>query len=49
VLLQAGGWLPLFASSFVLSQMSSEFAASVAARLPLPAGAIEISLWLEKR
>jgi predicted O-methyltransferase YrrM len=44
-----GGWMPLFASSFVLSQMASEFAESIAAALPLPAGAIESSLWLEKR
>ena len=48
-LCQDGGWAPLFASSFVLSRMASEFAESVAAGLPLPAGAIESSLWLEKR
>ena len=47
-LFQRGGWAPLFASSFVLSQMASEFAESIAAHLPLPAGAIESSLWLEK-
>jgi Methyltransferase domain len=48
-LFQDGGWAPLFASSFVLSQMAGEFAESIAAGLPLPAGAIESSLWLEKR
>lgn len=48
-LCQEGGWAPLFASSFVLSRMASEFAESVAAGLPLLAGAIESSLWLEKR
>ncbi|HVR67097.1 MAG TPA: class I SAM-dependent methyltransferase, partial [Verrucomicrobiae bacterium] len=48
-LCQDGGWAPLFASSFVLSRMASEFAESVAAGLPLLAGAIESSLWLEKR
>lgn len=48
-LFQGGGWAPLFASSFALSQMANEFAESVAAVLPLPAGAIESSLWLEKR
>lgn len=47
-LLTGGGWTPLFASSFVLSRMSGEFAESIAAGLPLPAGAIESSLWLEK-
>jgi predicted O-methyltransferase YrrM len=48
-LCQGGGWAPLFASSFVLSQMAGEFAESIAAALPIPAGAIESSLWLEKR
>jgi predicted O-methyltransferase YrrM len=48
-LFQGGGWAPLFASSFVLSQMAGEFAESIAAGLPLPAGAVESSLWLEKR
>jgi len=48
-LFQGGRWAPLFASSFVLSQMANEFAESIAASLPLPAGAIESSLWLEKR
>jgi predicted O-methyltransferase YrrM len=48
-LFQGGGWAPIFASSFVLSQMAGEFAESIAAGLPLPAGAIESSLWLERR
>jgi len=48
-LFRGSGWAPLFASSFVLSQMAGEFAESIAAGLPLPAGAIESSLWLEKR
>ncbi len=48
-LFQGGGWAPIFASSFVHSQMANEFAESIAAGLPLPAGAIESSLWLEKR
>ncbi len=48
-LVRDGGWAPLFASSFVLSQMAGEFVESIVASLPLPAGAIESSLWLERR
>jgi predicted O-methyltransferase YrrM len=48
-LLRGGGWSPVFSSQYVLSRMAAEFARSAAAALPLPAGAFESSLWLEKR
>ena len=47
-LLVAGGWRVLFASRFVCTRMGDALAASVVGRLPLPAGAYESSLWLEK-
>ena len=46
--LLGGGWAPLFASHYVLTRMAPEFSASIAAALPLPAAAIESSLWMEK-
>jgi hypothetical protein len=47
-LLLDGGWKPLFASHHVLTRMAAAFSASVAADLPIPGGAIESSLWMEK-
>jgi predicted O-methyltransferase YrrM len=47
-LLLAGDWTPLFASHYVLTRLAPDFAASIAAALPLPAGAIESSFWMEK-
>jgi len=47
-LLLAGGWMPIFASHYVLTRMAPQFAASIAAGLPLPDGAIESSFWMEK-
>jgi predicted O-methyltransferase YrrM len=47
-LLLGGAWTPLFASHYVLTRMAPEFSASIIAALPLPAGAIESSLWMEK-
>ena len=47
-LLAAGNWTPLFAGHYVLTRMAVQFSASIAATLPLAAGAIESSLWMEK-
>ena len=44
-LLQGGAWAPLFASRYVAGRPLD----GVAARLPLPPGAFETSLWLRKR
>jgi hypothetical protein len=47
-LLSGGGWRPLFASRFMLTRHPGAVAASAAASLPLPVGAWETSLWLER-
>lgn len=47
-LLVAGGWRVLFASRFVSTRMADALADGVVGSLPLPAGAYESSLWLEK-
>ena len=47
-LLLGGGWMPIFASHYVLTRMAQDFAASIAAELPLPTGAFESSFWMEK-
>lgn len=47
-LMLRGGWQPVFASHYVLARMTPAFAASIAADLPLPGGAIESSFWMEK-
>ncbi len=49
LLLQGGAWEPLFASHYVASRMAEALAASPVARLPLPDGARDSSLWLVKR
>jgi len=46
--LLSGGYAPLFASHYVATRMAGELGASAAARLPLPEGARESSLWLRK-
>ena len=47
-LLNGGAYQPIFASAYVTREMSSRVAATVIARLPLPAGAFESSLWMRK-
>jgi hypothetical protein len=47
-LLTGGGWRILWSSHWVASRLAAEVASSVIATLPLPSGAIEASLWLEK-
>ena len=39
----------LFASHYVATRMAADLKASVVARLPLAAEAIESSLWLKRR
>ena len=48
-LLLGGAWKALFASHYVATRMASDLEATVLARLPLAPGAVESSLWLEKR
>ncbi|KMO20072.1 class I SAM-dependent methyltransferase [Methylobacterium indicum] len=47
-LLQGGAYAPLFASRYVVAQTGWALD-GILARLPLPAGAFETSLWLRKR
>ena len=47
-LLQGGGWAIRFASHYLATRRPEALARSVVGRLPLPAGAVEGSLWLEK-
>jgi len=44
-----GGYAPLFSSHYAVTRMADRLRASIVARLPLPDGAHETSLWLEKR
>jgi Methyltransferase domain len=46
--LLAGGWDVLFASHYVATRLGARVATSIAAQLPLPPGAFESSLWLER-
>ncbi|MGE3966664.1 MAG: class I SAM-dependent methyltransferase [Dongiaceae bacterium] len=48
-LLAGGGWTPLFSSRWAVTRMGVEVAQSAAGRLPLRPGALESSLWLERR
>ena len=48
-LVSSGAARLLFASHYVATRMTERVARSVVARLPLPDGAFETSLWLEKR
>lgn len=48
-LLAGGGWRPLFSSRWAVTRMGAEVARSAAGRLPLLPGALESSLWLERR
>lgn len=47
-LLLGGGWDVLFAARYVTERMAEALPAVVRARLPLPTGAVESSLWLRK-
>ncbi len=47
-LLSGGGYRPLFASRYAVTRMAEAVAASAAGGLPIIAGALESSLWLEK-
>jgi len=47
-MLGGGGWKILWSSRFVATRMAAELAASPLACLPMPAGAHETSLWLER-
>jgi Methyltransferase domain len=47
-LLSGGAWRVLFASHYAATRLGAAVAASPAGRLPLPAGAFESSLWLER-
>ncbi|MFQ5955926.1 MAG: class I SAM-dependent methyltransferase, partial [Kiloniellales bacterium] len=49
LLLGGERYRPLFASHYVMSRMAGALAQTVVARLPLVEGAVESSLWLEKR
>jgi len=48
-LLQGGGWEIVWSSRWVATRMAARLHAGAVARLPLPEGAYESSLWLEKR
>lgn len=48
-LVHSGSYVPLFSSRYAATRMSARLARGVVGRLPLPAGAHETSLWLEKR
>lgn len=48
-LLQGEGYELVFSSAFARAAMAAELADSVIARLPMPDGAYESSLWLRKR
>ncbi len=48
-LLASGALKPLFAAHFAATRLGDALAKSVVADLPLPAGAIESSLWVERR
>ena len=48
-MIAGGGYQILWASQYVLSRMGGRFAASAAHALPIPEGARESSLWLQKK
>mgnify|MGYP003417603310 CR=1 FL=1 len=48
-LIHGGGYASLFSSRYTATRMGARLERGVAARLPLPKGAHETSLWLEKR
>jgi predicted O-methyltransferase YrrM len=47
-LLAGGGWSIRFASRYLVTREADRLARGVIGRLPLPGGALETSLWLEK-
>ena len=48
-LMATGAYVPLFSSVWAQQRLADRLAQSVAARLPMPNGAMPTSLWLEKR
>ena len=48
-LLHGGGYRPIWASRYVATRMAGAVAASPVGQLELPPGAVETSLWAEKR
>lgn len=48
-LITSGAYRPVFASRYAVTRMADRIESSAVARLPLPEGAFETSLWLEKR
>lgn len=47
--LLAAGWEVLFASRYAVTRMADRLDGSIVASLPLPAGALESSLWIVRR
>jgi predicted O-methyltransferase YrrM len=47
-LLGGGHWRPIFSSHYASTRLADALSGSVADRLPMPAGAHESSLWLER-
>ena len=47
-LLLQGGWRALFASRYVATRMAEDVAGSAVGPVPMPAGALESSLWLQR-
>jgi hypothetical protein len=47
-MLATGGWKLLWSSRWVVTRLAAELAASPLAALPLPDGAFETSLWMER-
>jgi len=48
-LVQGGAYAPVFSSRYAVTRMGDALGKCAVARLPLPPGALESSLWLEKR
>jgi predicted O-methyltransferase YrrM len=48
-LLTTGAWQPLFSSRYMATREPDRVAASVVGALPMPLGAMETSLWLQRR
>ncbi len=47
--LTSGAWQPLFSSRYMATRQADVVAASPVGALPMPAGAMETSLWLQRR
>lgn len=48
-LLTSGAWQPLFSSRYMATRQAETLAASPVGGLPMPTGAMETSLWLQRR